>query len=88
MLRTLRCGNLEEKGRDFNINRFSSFYINEYKQVVVPAVGSEDYFLAGEYRKPLRFEFEGKIISGEAVDLEGHPLSPGDTWVGPHPGIP
>jgi len=67
---------------------FGSFYLNEYKQVLVPAVGSEDYFLAGEYREPLRFEFEGKIISGEAVDLEGHPLSPGDTWVGPHPGIP
>lgn len=67
---------------------FGSFYINEFKQVLVPAVGSEDYFLAGEYTEPLRFEFEGKTISGEAVDLEGHPLSPGDTWVGPHAGIP
>ena len=73
---------------EVNGKPFGSFYINEYKQVLVPAVGSEDYFLAGEYREPLRFEFEGKIISGEAVDLEGHPLSPGDTWVGPHPGIP
>lgn len=65
-----------------------SFYINEYKQVIVPAVGSSDYWLAGKYEQALRFEFEGKIISGEPVDLEGNPLSPGDTWVGPHPGIP
>ena len=73
---------------DISGKPYGSFYINEYKQVLVPAVGSEDYFLAGEYKEPLRFEFEGKIISGEPVDLEGHPLSPGDIWVGPHPGIP
>jgi len=72
---------------EVNGKPFGSFYINEFKQVLVSAVGSEDYFLAGEYREPLRFEFEGKIISGEAVDLEGQPLSLGDTWVGPHPGI-
>lgn len=67
---------------------FGSFYINEHKQVLVPAVGTEDYYLAGEYKEALRFEFEGKVISGEPVDLDGNPLSPGDTWVGPHPGIP
>lgn len=65
-----------------------AFYINEYKQVIVPMVGSEDYFLAGSYAEPLRFEFEGKILSGEHIDLAGNPLSPGDPWVGPHPGIP
>jgi hypothetical protein len=65
-----------------------AFYINEYKQVIVPAVGTADYFLAGVYDKPLRFQFEEKVLSGEAVDLEGNPLSPGDRWVGPHPGIP
>ncbi len=64
-----------------------AFYINEYKQVIVPVVGSSDYFLAGAYELPLRFEFEGKVISGEAVDLEGNPISPGDTWTGPHVGI-
>jgi len=65
-----------------------SFYINEYKQVIVPVVGSDEYYLAGKYEEALRFEFEGKTLSGEAVDLDGNPLSPGDTWVGPHPGIP
>lgn len=66
-----------------------SFYINEYHQVIVPVVGGgSDYFLAGEYVKPLRFEFEGKVISGEAVDLQGQPLSPGSEWKGPHAGIP
>lgn len=65
-----------------------AFYINEYKQVIVPTTGSEDYFLAGKYEQPLRFEFEGKVLSGEAIDLQGNPLTPGDTWTGPHPGIP
>lgn len=65
-----------------------SFYINEYKQVIVPVVGQDEYYLAGSYDRPLRFTFEGKILSGEPINLEGNPLSPGDVWVGPHPGIP
>jgi len=65
-----------------------AFYINEYRHVVVPLVGSEEYFLAGKYDAALRFEFEGKTLSGEPVDLDSNPLSPGDEWVGPHPGIP
>lgn len=65
-----------------------AFYINEYKQVIVPSAASDSYSLAGKYEQPLRFEFEGTILSGEAVDLSGNPLQPGDTWTGPHPGIP
>lgn len=65
-----------------------AFYINEYKQVIVPTAHSDAYYYAGQYEPPLRFEFEEKILSGDAVDLAGNPLSPGDTWVGPHPGIP
>src|SRR5262245_29305794 len=65
-----------------------AFYINEYKQVIVPTAASEAYFLAGRYNQPLRFEFEGKTLSGEPIDLEGNPLASGDTWTGPHPGIP
>jgi hypothetical protein len=61
---------------------------DEYKQVIVPIAVSDAYFLAGRYDQPLRFEFEGKILSGEPVDLEGNPLSSGDKWTGPHPGIP
>lgn len=67
---------------------YGSFYINEFKQVIVPVIGERDYYLAGEYTEKLRFAFEGKILSGEAIDLDNNPLSPGDTWVGPHPGIP
>lgn len=68
--------------------QYGSFYINEYHQVIIPAVGSSSYYLAGEYAEPIRFEFEGKIISGEPKDFEGRPLHPGDIWVGPHAGIP
>lgn len=64
------------------------FYINEHGQVIVPAGPLATYYLAGEYDMPLRFEFEGKILSGEGVDLDGQPLEPGDLWTGPHPGIP
>ena len=65
-----------------------SFYINEYKQVIVPTTASEDYLLAGKYEQPLCFEFEGTVLTGKPMDLQGKPLSRGDTWMGPHPGIP
>ncbi len=66
-----------------------AFYINEYCQVIVPVVGEEkDYYLAGEYNKSIEFKFEGNILSGDAKDLNGNPLKPGDMWIGPHPGIP
>ena len=63
------------------------FYINEYKQVIVPTVGDKTYYLAGEYAKPLEFEIEQKILSGDAKDFTGKSLSPGDEWNIPHPGI-
>lgn len=64
------------------------FYINEYHQVIVPAVDSSNYYLTGTYDQLLAFEFEGKVISAEPNDLSGKPLEPGDLWVGPHAGIP
>lgn len=63
------------------------FYVNEYGQVIVP-VADGTYYLAGAYDMALRFEFEGTTLTGEGVDLTGRPLSPGDIWDGPHPGIP
>jgi hypothetical protein len=65
-----------------------AFYINEYKQVLVPVGEEAVYYYAGEYEEPLEFEFEGRKISGRPVDEQGDPLRPGDRWVGPHPGIP
>ena len=48
------------------------FYINEYGQVIVPVGEGATYYLAEEeYDMPLRFEFEGNVISGEGVDLQG-----------------
>jgi len=64
------------------------FYINEYQQVIVPVGDAAQYYFAGTYDSPLEFEFEGKKISGEPLDLDGKPLRPGDTWTGPHAGIP
>lgn len=65
-----------------------AFYINEYRQVIVPVAGTSDYYLAGTYGRPLEFEFEGKHLGGDARDLDGNPIAPGDTWAGPRPGIP
>ena len=62
------------------------FYINEYRQVIVPT--KKGYFYAGEYHEDLIFSFEGKRISGNGTDLEGKPLSIGDEWIGTHAGIP
>lgn len=65
------------------------FYINEYRQVIVPAAdGSEKYYLGGEYYKELEFELDGQVVSSRAVSLKGEPLKPGETWEGVHPGIP
>jgi hypothetical protein len=72
----------------FGNSPLGPFYINEYKQVIVPVGESGEYYLAGSYETPLKFEFEGKTISGEAHDFDGKKLQPGDTWVGPHAGIP
>jgi hypothetical protein len=72
----------------YGSNPHGPFYINEYKHVIVPVGDTGQYYLAGVYTAPLKFEFEGKTISGEPVDFDGQRLHPGDTWVGPHAGIP
>jgi len=64
------------------------FYINEYKQVIVPAGNPVKYYLAGKYEKELNFEFEGYTLSGVPLSLNGEPLNPGDRWEGIHQGIP
>jgi hypothetical protein len=64
------------------------FYINEHAQVIVPAGPDSRYYLAGEYEDPIRFPFEGHVIGGDGLDMNGRPLEPGDIWSGPHPGIP
>ena len=65
------------------------FYINEYGQVVVPVGQDATYYVSNEvYDLPLRFEFEGNLISGQGIDLQGRPIEVGSLWSGPHPGIP
>jgi hypothetical protein len=79
---------VNEVKRTYGAGPNGPFYINEYKQVIVPVGDVAQYYLAGTYDSPLQFEFEGKTISGEPLDLDGNPLRPGDTWTGPHAGIP
>jgi len=63
------------------------FYINEWRQVIVPVTGEIDYYYAGEYDGGLEFDCDGRTLSGRPNDLDGKPLKPGDEWQGPHPGI-
>ena len=67
---------------------FGPFYINEYRQVIVPVGQDGTYYLAGEYHQHVQFEFEGTVLCGDARTLTGERIQPGDVWVGPHPGIP
>lgn len=73
---------------DVNGTPGGPFYINEWRQVLVPAGRPVTYFYAGDYQPDLEFEFEGKTISGKAQDFDGGPLQPGCKWTGPHVGIP
>jgi hypothetical protein len=65
-----------------------SFYINEFNQVIVPGGNPVRYYLAGEYPTPLRFWWNGEIISGDARGFDGKRLKAGDAWTGPLVGIP
>ena len=60
-----------------------AFYINEFRQVLVPAANGKEYYCAGRYEDLLIFDFEGKTISAVPETLE-----PGTAWEGPHVGIP
>jgi hypothetical protein len=68
-------------------NQRGPFYINEYRQVIVPVGPDAEYYYAGDYTENLEFDFEGGILSGAPVDPQGRPLKPGDIWTGPHAGI-
>jgi len=56
------------------------FYINEYKDVLVPT--QSGCFYAGNYEPLLAFDFEGTVISPRAPVG----LVPGADWRGPHAG--
>jgi hypothetical protein len=58
------------------------FYLNEYRQVVVPAGRPPACYYAGEYHGDLEFYFEDHCISGNMTPR------PGVAWEGPHVGIP
>ena len=68
-----------------------AFYLNEYKQVIVPDRRERIYYLAGVYSEPLRFLFDDGTrtvtISGEAMDLDGNPIPRLGVWNGLHHGI-
>jgi len=70
------------------------FYVNEYRHVIVPVRASGEsgtgshYYFAGRLEDDLRFEFEKRPLTTRAVKPDGTPLSAGERWVGPRPGIP
>ena len=64
------------------------FFINEWKQVIVPAGNPVEYYYAGEYHPEIILGLDGEEFSGRPHDNEGNLLKPGDSWTGrPRPGI-
>lgn len=64
------------------------FYINEWKQVIVPAGNPVVHFYAGEYHPEVILGLDGEEFSGRPHDNEGNLLKPGDSWTGrPRPGM-
>ena len=64
------------------------FFINEWKQVIVPAGNHVEYYYAGEYHPEIILGLDGEEFSGRPHDNEGNLLKPGDSWTGrPRPGI-
>ena len=57
------------------------FYINEYRDVLVPT--TEGCFFAGDYQADLEFNFEGTTLGPRAPAA----LEPGEPWPGPHAGV-
>lgn len=67
-----------------------AFYINEYHHLLVPIMrdGATIYICGGLVNPEFTFQFEGAQLTTRPVDRSGNPLSPGDPWIGPRPGIP
>ena len=62
------------------------FYVNEYLHVIVPVKenGTSNYYYIGKLPRPtFRFQFEGRVLSGDARGLKF-----GESWTGPRPGVP
>jgi hypothetical protein len=60
-----------------------AFYINEYRDVLVPDTSNGGSVYAGNYTRDLEFDYNGTPITPRPP--QG--LSPGDPWPGPHVGI-
>ena len=61
-----------------------AFYINEYRDVLVPDTINGGCIYARNYTRDLEFEYNGTLITPRPP--EG--LGSGDHWPGPHVGIP
>jgi len=71
-----------------------AFYVNEYRHIIVPVAGDFEsgpqsvYYFAGRFNGDFNFEFDQALLSTRPIDRQGSALKPGDTWIGPRPGIP
>lgn len=88
------AGRINAVKTEFQDEPGGTFYINEYKHVLVPVSDSTSsgsssrYYYAGRFQEDLSFEFEGQLLTTRPVQSNGTPLNAGEHWVGPRPGIP
>ncbi len=66
-----------------------SFRITEHHNIILPVTehGITTHHTVGKYSLPIRFDFEGRILSGEAVSPDGEILEPGNLWLGIKAGV-
>jgi hypothetical protein len=71
-----------------------TFYVNEYRHVLVPVADTgrsgfdSHYYYAGKMDMDFMFDFEGQALTTRPIRRDETPLDPGESWVGPRPGIP
>jgi hypothetical protein len=67
-----------------------AFYSNEFRHVIVPVKSgsTSDYYFAGRAVDDFTFMFEGERLSTRPVGAGGQPLTAGQKWHGPRPGVP
>lgn len=74
--------------RSLGLGYGGAFYINEHRQVIVPSRSGDAYYIAGNFYGALRFDVDGRILSGEPLDADREALVPGAPWTGPRLGFP
>ena len=72
--------------RSINGKDGGSFYISEYKRLIIP--GKDTFYYPGdEVECNFEFNFDGNRLTNQPINSDGKSLKSGDIWYGPRPGM-